>query len=166
MSDNEIKQSEIQADTTEQNYINAIADMKKNTVSKSEYDKVLLENKQLLETLVNGNTIETKVEEPKVDINALRKDLFNDDSNINANDFIAKSLQLREEILKREGKDIFVPTGHNYVPTESDFEDAQRTADALQYCLDRADGDSNIFTNELQRILVDTIPPRKSNNRR
>ena len=57
-----------QPETTEINYIETIAEMKKNTVSKAEYNKVLEENKQLLNAMANGETIDVAKPEPEVDV--------------------------------------------------------------------------------------------------
>jgi hypothetical protein len=41
------------------------------------------------------------------------------------------------------------------MPTDEDVRTAQKVADVLQECVDYAEGDSAVFTNELQRRLVD-----------
>lgn len=151
-----------QPETTETNYIEVISEMKKNTVSKQEYNKVLEENKQLLNAMVSGQQLNVPTPEPEVDINEIRNDLFTKDmTNL---DYATKALALRNELLKRGERDPFVPYGHNYLPTDFDIAEADKAADALQHCIDVADGDPAIFQNELQRILVDTIPVIKKNN--
>lgn len=151
-----------QPETTETNYIEVISEMKKNTVSKEEYNKVLEENRQLLNAMVNGETVNNPTPEPQVDIQGLRNDLLTKDlTNL---EFAQKALELREELLRRGQDDPFLPNGHEYISNEFDTNEAQRTADALQHCIDVAQGNPNIFQNELQRILVDPIPVRKSNN--
>lgn len=153
-------------ETTQVNYIEAMAEMRKNMVSRDEYNKVVEENKQLVNTLVSGQTIELPKQEPEVNLDELRNDLFNKD-NTNLG-FAEKALKLRNELLKRGERDPFVPYGHQYLPTDEDVASAEKAADALQHCIDVADGDPNIFQNELQRIMVDTIPAGKKNlnNRR
>jgi Ser-tRNA(Ala) deacylase AlaX len=155
MNENE-KQQEIA--TTESNYIEAIQELKANSVDKTAYEKVVAENKQLLNSLVKGETVDTQ-REVNIDIKALRNDLFNGE-NTNL-DYISKSLQLRNELIKRGEKDPFLPHGAQIIPTEEDIATANRVASALQSCVDYADGDSNIFTTELQRIMVDSVPLRR-----
>ena len=153
-------------ETTQVNYIEAMAEMRKNTVSKEEYNKVLEENRQLVNTLATGGSIEVSEPEKPVDIDAIRNDLFNKDmTNL---EYATKALQLRDELLKRGARDPFVPYGHEYMPNDTDVAEAQRAADALAHCIEVADGDPGIFQNELQRILVDRIPVRSKNlnNRR
>lgn len=155
-----------QPETTETNYIEVISEMRKNTVSKAEYNKVLEENKQLLNAMVNGETINQPQQEPAVDVNALRKELFSKEmTNL---EYAEKTLQLRDELLKRGERDPFLPNGRNYIPNDFDAMEADRAADALQHCIDAAQGNPAIFQNELQRILVDRVPVRKNNinNRR
>ena len=77
---------------------------------------------------------------------------------------IARVFQRRVEdifILEEEGEDIFAPDGPQFSFSDDDRRDAQRVADALQSCVDTADGNSVIFTNELQGILKDTPLPKK-----
>lgn len=155
MNENE-KQQEIV--TTESNYIEAIQELRANSVDKTAYEKVVAENKQLLNSLVRGETVDTQ-REVNIDIKALRNDLFNGE-NTNL-DYISKSLQLRNELIKRGEKDPFLPHGAQIIPTEEDIATANRVASALQSCVDYADGDSNIFTTELQRIMVDSVPLRR-----
>jgi hypothetical protein len=155
--ENESKQENVVGND---NYIEALKEMKENSVAKEDYLKLKAENKQLLDTLVNGKTIETeKVKEP-VNIDELRNDIFNKDlTNL---DYISKTLQLREELINRGEKDPFLPYGKNILPNDEDIEKAEKVANVLQECVDIADGDADVFTNELQRRMVDPILPRKN----
>ena len=70
--------TQVEKDKTN-NYIETINEMKKNSVSKEAYAKVLEENKQLLNTIANGNynsDEEEKVKEEPVDLDAIRKEMF------------------------------------------------------------------------------------------
>ena len=52
------------------NYIEALKDLKQNSVSKEKYDALVAENKKLVDALVNGEEIETEQEEelkPRLD---------------------------------------------------------------------------------------------------
>lgn len=146
-----------------QDYLDQITKLKKSTVSKQEYDKMLEENRRLLNTIVNGETAaaETK-DEPMVDVNALRKDLFNGEGGDMTNlEFISKVLDLREALIKSGENDPFLPYGKDIIPTDEDIAAANRVATALAECVEYADGNSDIFTNELQRITVDSAPIRR-----
>ena len=41
------------------------------------------------------------------------------------------------------------------MPTDDDVKTAEKVAQVLQECVDYAEGDSAVFTNELQRRMVD-----------
>ena len=142
------------------NYIEAIKEMKENTVAKEDYLKLKEENKQLLKSLVNGETRTQEEQAQPVNIDELRKNLLNKDlSNL---DFISSALKLREALIEKGEKDPFLPYGKNILPTDDDMEKADKVASVLQECVDIADGDSSVFTNELQRRLVDPILPRNN----
>lgn len=135
-------------------YIEAIKEMKQNTVSRSEYNKVVEENRNLLKSLVNGETIDAPTKKEEIDIDDLRDSLFNrENTNL---EYAKKSLLLRKELMARGMEDPFVPVGHNVQTTEADRATAQKVAEALEHCIEYADGDSSVFTNELMRITKDT----------
>ena len=138
-------------------YIEAIKEIKQNSVDKEAYNKLREENKRLLNSLVNGESVDVKKEEP-VNIDELRDKLFNKEStNL---EYISNALKLREELMKQGKPDPFLPAGKNIIPTEEDIKTADRVAKVLQECVDYADGDSNVFTNELQRVTVDSVLPK------
>lgn len=138
-------------------YIEAIKEIKQNSVDREAYNKLREENKRLLNSLVNGESIDVKKEEP-VNIDELRDKLFNKEStNL---EYISNALKLREELMKQGKPDPFLPAGKNIIPTEEDIKTADRVAKVLQECVDYADGDSNVFTNELQRVTVDSVIPK------
>lgn len=148
-----------ETDSTETDYLQALKDMKKNTVSKDEYQKVREENKRLLQSLVNGETIDVEVS--KTDVSKLRKDLFSEDNTTNNVDFVSKALELRTALMEAGEPDPFLPVGKRITPTDEDVSTANRVATVLQECVDYAQGDSQAFTNELQRRTIDTAPMRR-----
>lgn len=144
-------------------YIEAIKEMKQNSVSKEAYEKLKQENKQLLDSIINGTELSQqniKVEEP-VDIKQLRNNLFNQDGDLTNLDYISSALKLRDELIKKGEKDPFLPVGEKIIPTDEDVQTANRVAAILQDCVDYADGDSAIFTTELQRVMIDSSPMRR-----
>lgn len=153
---NSVPQQETVDDSVD--YIEAIKEMKQNTVDKNTYLKLKEENKKLLQSLVNGEQQEIEKEEP-VDIDQLRNDIFNKEStNL---EYITNVLKLRDELIKRGERDPFLPYGKNILPTDEDIATANRVAKALQECVDYADGNSDIFTSELQRITIDSAPIKR-----
>lgn len=160
----EIKNSESQQENVEQdtnNYIEAIKEMKANSVDKAAYDKLKEENKQLLDALINGGQVTQELQKEPVDIDSLRKRLFGGEAELSNLDYMKTALELREALLDQGSPDPFLPYGQNIAPTDEDIRTADRVAEAIKSCIDYADGDSEIFTNELQRIMVDTSPVKR-----
>lgn len=133
-------------------YITAIKELKENSVDRSKYNALKAENKKLLDSIVNGTPVEVKVEDKK-SIEELREAYLKEDqSNL---EYITNTLKLREAIMAEGKPDPFLPIGEQIMPTDQDIATAQKVADVLQECVDYAEGDSAVFTNELQRHLVD-----------
>lgn len=140
-------------DDNTQDYLTALKELKQNSVDRSKYDQLKAENKRLIDSIVNGQEINVGAKEEEVDINGLRDDLFNHQlSNL---EYVTKSLQLRNELIKSGEPDPFLPIGKQILPTDEDIKCANRVAQVLQECIDYAEGDSQVFTNELNRRLVD-----------
>lgn len=135
-------------------YIETIKKLKENTVPKETYTKLQEENKKLLQSLVNGETIEQ--EEKPVDVAALRKDLYGEEFTGSDIDYATKTLELRQAIIDAGGTDPFLPYGKKIMPTDEDISTASRVAEVLQECVDYAEGDNAVFVNELQRRMIDS----------
>ena len=110
----------------------------------------------LLDALVTGKRLEGDVAPKKVDAAALRKALYSGGEMTNL-EYIQKTLELRNAIIEGGGRDPFLPVGTVVSDTAEMYETAQRVAEGLQACVDFADGDSGVFSAQLQRITKD--PP-------
>mgnify|MGYP006935831724 CR=1 FL=1 len=145
-------------------YIAAIKELKENTVDRAQYMKLKEENKRLLDNMINGFSPDQPAPVKEApDINALRNDLFNKD-NTNL-DFCRKAVELRDALIENGEIDPFLPYGKQIQPTREDVESAEHVANVIKECIDYADGDSQIFTQELQRRTVDTGPQFNFNRR-
>lgn len=144
-----------------QQYIDAIREMQKNSVSKEKYAKLEAENKQLLDTLVNGGTIEQVVVEPEVTTNDLRKKIAGSDkTKINNLDYMTTLLELRNRRLEEDGDDIFAQNNSYEERTK-----AERVAAIYQHCVDISNGDPDAFDREFQsRLVEDPAYSAKNNN--
>lgn len=163
------EQTSVSGDNTgdASSYIEAIKEMKRNSVSKADFERLQAENKELMKALVNGETID--IEPPKaVDVNALRNEIFDADKELLNLEYVTKALELRDAVIEAGGEDPFVPHGNKIAPTTDDYEAAERVASVFKECVEYADGDSALFTQELMRRTIDVAPlMRKSvNNRR
>lgn len=144
VNENETNVENEQMDT--KNYIEVIKDLKQNTVSKEVYDKVVEDKKMLMNALANGEGY-TSEEQPKPTLEDLKKDFMSGDSKTNM-ECVQNLLALRNAVIEKTGTD---PFGYG----------GEEVADALQYCLDEANGDSDLFNAVGKRILKDPIKPKK-----
>ena len=162
MEVNEILNSESanEVNTTETEFdpVQAINELKQNSVSKEDYNKVVAEKNKYLKALIDGNQVAEVQKKEPVDIDGLRKELFSGEKDLTNLEYAKKALELRDAIIERDGVDIFVGRGSKLTPTDEDYEAAQRVADGFQQCIDVAQGDSEIFTRELMRITEDVAP--------
>lgn len=143
--------------TEEPDYVAAIAELKQNSVSKDKYDKLRDENNRLLNSLINGEQIEAPITD-KPDIQQLRNELFKEDNGLNNLQYIEKALQLRNALMEKGEPDPFLPVSHHAAPTNEEIATAEKVATIYRECLEYADGDNAVFTNELMRRTVDVMP--------
>ena len=147
-----------------QDYLAAIKELKENSVNRSEYEKLRAENKKLIDTVVNGlpgQEEQVVVKHSKEQIDALRNDLFNSPRELNNLEFITKTMELREALMENGEPDPFLPVGKQISPTRDDIEGAEKVAQVYKECIEYAEGDSEVFTNELMRRTRDVKLPRK-----
>jgi hypothetical protein len=148
-------------------YIKAINEIKQNSVPRKQYEELQEENKELLNTLINGGQITNIVEAPAKTIQEMREELFSKeavDKGMTNLEFVEKSLELRDAIIKSGGTDPFLPVGKGIEITRDDVEAAEFTAQQFKECIDIAKGNSEVFTNELMRRTVDNnLPTAKKN---
>ena len=148
----------------ETDYITVINELKANSVSLDKFNKVKEENRRLLNSLVNGESISQDQVKSRPSMESLRKDLYGSGSDSLSNlEYWTKTLELRDQIIESGKEDPFVPQGHNVLATDEDRAAAQRVVDVVKHCIDVADGDTLVFTNELQRRTADVnlIKPRR-----
>ena len=133
-------------------YLAAINELKQNSVNREDYNKLKAENKKLLDSIVNGTPVEVQSPQRK-SIEELRAAYLKEDqTNL---EYISNALKLREALMAEGKPDPFLPIGEQILPTDEDVAAANKVASVLQECVDYAEGDSAVFTNELQRRLVD-----------
>ena len=147
-----------------QDYLAAIKELKENSVNRSEYEKLRAENKKLIDTVVNGlpgQEEQVVVKHSKEQIDDLRNELFNSPRELNNLEFITKTMELREALMENGEPDPFLPVGKQISPTRDDIEGAEKVAQVYKECIEYAEGDSEVFTNELMRRTRDVKLPRK-----
>ena len=157
MTDEENRTVETGAvDDPQQDYLEAIKNLKQNTVDKAKYEQSEAERKRLLNMVVNGQTVDVPEEPKHREISVIRNELFNKEHN--NLDYVKLSLELRNALIAEGQPDPFLPVGRQISPTRDDEEIAQKVAQVYQECVDfaeSAEGDSELFTNELMRRTKD-----------
>lgn len=139
-----------------ENYIDTIRKLKESTVSKESYNKLKDENKELLDAILEGKEVATEEPQDKRSIEDLRKELFSTENSLSNLEYAEKALELRDRVIEEGGVDPFLPQSKQFAYTEEDARAAQRVAEVMKECVEVADGDSDIFTNELMRRTADT----------
>lgn len=151
--DKELNVTGTQVEDMTPDYLAAINELKQNSVNREDYNKLKAENKKLLDSIVNGTDAGLSTPVEKKSVEELRAAYLKEDqSNL---EYITNALKLREALMAEGKPDPFLPIGEQILPTDDDVAKAAHVAEILQECVDYAEGDSNVFTNELQRRLVD-----------
>ena len=136
-----------------EDYLEAIKTLKENSVDRSKYDELKAENKKLLEAVVNGQEVNVQQEKQMRSADEIREELFNHEHN--NLEYVTLALELRNTLIAEGKPDPFLPYGKQISPTREDEEIAAKCAQVYQECVDYADGDSELFTNELMRRTKD-----------
>lgn len=159
MTDEEKKVETGNVDDMTQDYVAAIKELKENSVDRSKYDALKAENKKLLNSIVNGQEIEGQASGPALrDPKEIREELFGKEhSNL---EYAKLMLELRSSLISKGERDPFLPYGEQISPTAEDIEKAEKAAQIYQECIDYAEGDSKLFTQELQRRTNPSIYDR------
>ena len=144
-------------------YLEAIQTLKQNSVDRSEYEKLKAENKKLINAVVNGQQVDVESTEQHRDVDVIRDELFNHEHN--NLDYVKLALELRSTLIAKGEPDPFLPLGAQISPTAEDVQTAEKVANIYQECIDYADGDSALFTQELMRrtntSIFDKLPTGK-----
>ena len=154
----EMNNEEVEVNET-QKYIDTINELKRNSVPRSEYDKIRNENKTLLEAIVNGKTFDTSSteEEVKPSIEDLRQKAYGPGcEKLNDLEYVKTVCDLRDALLEETGVDYMAPTGSQYSADFNDKAAANKLYKGFRHCIDVADGDNLIFIQEMNRITNDT----------
>ena len=158
---NENEKNPTTEETEENDYIQAINELKANTVDKSQYEKLKAENKKLLDSLVSGQTPEIAKPVEKPDINELRRKLFNSENDLSNLERVETMLKLRKALIEDGKRDPFLPIGDMAEITADTIASAENVAAGYQYCVDLAEGNEGVFNAHLERIMRDNGPIKR-----
>ena len=158
MQDDNLKRDEEEV-VDNANYIDAIKDLKQNSVSKEKYDALVAENKKLVDALVNGEEIETEQEDelkPRLEYyKAYKENEFNTDL-----EYWTNFLNLREATIKEYGKDPCVtgnygltPEGERVEPAYGEAETIDQQLGVIKDIIQEANGDPTVFSTLMQAAM-------------
>ena len=162
MADEEKKQKDVTTEVTPttEELLAQVEKMKKETVPLDKYTKALEENKALVNQIINGGSGDEENHQEVMytdeELNKLNEELFGSDNCELTNlDYVTKALALRDGILQKSGGkvDIFVGTHNQFEPSQEDYYRAENTAETYRECIEYAKGDSQLFTQEIQRRM-------------
>lgn len=143
-------------------YIDAIKSLKENSVSKDKYDALAKEKKELLDALVNGQSVEQqnedKLEAREVYYKKYKKNDFSSDL-----DYWDNFLKLRKATMNEFGYDPcvtgsygFTPEGTKVEATYGEAETIEQQMDLIEGMVEEANGNPVVFEALMQSSL-----PRK-----
>lgn len=142
-----------------QMYIDEIKKMKETYVPKELLEKSQENERNLLRTLVEGETLPSSTKEPETrTTEEILTDFNKDTTNL---EHIKAVLELHNKRLE-QGINDFVPQGYQISPSDEDIRDAKQVEDFLEELVKNADGNPDVFNMEYQKRVIDTaIPKRK-----
>lgn len=150
----------------DQNMVEAMQQLKANSVQKSEYERVLARNKELTEALARNREIEEAAKPaPDTDtIESLRDKLVGKElSNM---EYWENVLKLRNKVIESGQPDPFLPSDSKGNYSKENIDSAERVANGIQNLLDQADGNAELFNALFQGSCEDVAIVRNKNFRR
>lgn len=132
-------------------YINAIQELKENSIDRKLYEKMKSERDALIVSLANGETLPTGEAIQERTLTECRED-FVTKTNSQC-EYMEKVLALREAAMREGQPDPFIAEGHHLKPTQYNYQRGQEIADIYRECLDYAEGDDKVFMNEILRRM-------------
>lgn len=166
MLENEQMRDEVVDNQTEQtdavDYISAINEIKQNSVPREKYEQLEREKKELINALKSNSQINLVDDREKKSLDELRSDLFNSGKDLSNLEYVERTLALRDALIENGEQDPFLPNGKNYSITQDDINKAEMVAQTFRECVDYANGNSQLFTQELMRRTKDDGPLRRS----
>ena len=138
------------------NLLKEVQEIKKNTVSREEYDRQVDRNKQLTKALVENQTQKEQPTPQAPDAQQLRTELFGSKKqDLNNLDYVTKALELRKQAIESGQRDPFLPTGGKDANSYTERERAERVASGLQQMVDEAKGNPDTFRRLMEENMED-----------
>lgn len=161
----DIKKDITVEDTAAENtdYIEAMAQLKQNSVSKDKYDTLKTENKKLLEALVNGGQVEAQSEGSKLESRDVYYKKYKENNFSSDLEYWDNFLKLREATINEYGQDPCVtgsygltPEGTKQDPAYGEAETIEEQMNTIKGFIEESEGNPIVFETLMQSSL-----PRK-----
>lgn len=147
--------------------LEAYNDLKENSVSKKEYDRVLKRNEDLTQALIQNDKLDKddKPKESNMDkIKRLTNELYSDKREDMTNlDYCQKTVELRDAIIEEGGRDPFLPTSGENKDSYANQQTAEKVANGLKQMVKDADGSPEAFNALYQARVEDVAVPKRNN---
>ena len=158
MQDENMRNEEQVVDNTD--YIDAIKDLKQNSVAKDKYDALRAENKKLLDAIVNGQDVSTPNQEPELGsrdeyYKAYKENKFKTDL-----DYWKNMVNLRKATIAEYGADPCVtgsfgtdPEGNRVEPEYGEAEAIAEQFDTIEQIIEESGNNPAIFETLMQSAV-------------
>lgn len=132
-------------------YLENLDALRNTTVSKEDYDRVVADNKRLATALANGDFSSGESDETaNLDLESCRAKMF-DGRRKTDMELFQDMMNLRNAAINAGERDPFLHNDPAHIPTMQEEQDAERIAREIQASLDYADGDPEVFRQEMLR---------------
>lgn len=135
----------------DENLIKQLDEMKRTTISKDEYLRVIKINETLTNQLAKGGTPEPIKPEVVPDLKEEAKEILNSRGITNL-DYIKKSLKFRDDAISQGHKDPWLATSDKVAPTQEEIDGVERVATALKECVENSGDDPEVFNALMKKI--------------
>lgn len=88
----------------------------------------------------------------------LWKETINPDCSLSDIQIAKNIMDLRDYYIETKNEDILVPNSRMYENTQQDYDTAQRVSDIIKECIEYADGDNQLFVQEISRRMPNDSP--------
>ncbi len=158
MTDNLIERDEAVVDNTD--YVEAIKNLKENSVSKEKYEALEAEKKKLLEAMINGDSLDTQDPE-QLDSRLEYYKKYKENKFATDLDFWDNFIKLRKATIKEYGGDPCVPGNYGLTPEGAkaqpaygEVESVNESLDIMEDLVKEADGNPLKF----ESLLLSSVP--------
>lgn len=140
----------------------ALTEMKRrNSELEAENAQLQAAKKQYYDAVLNGQKAEPEVVKLRT-----RQEIVKDmreaiqKGGVTNIEYAKLAVELNEACIAETGESCFLPKGRNVSPTADEVALSEKFPDFLKECLEAADGDPDVFNNEVERHTKKTIKKR------